>query len=131
LVTECAVQRKYNHILTLLANVSHLELRHRNISVRKEASFPLEFSNVESKKENPMPNAALAVAPVAMPAWFLAAQKEIGVRQPPENRGPDIRRYVGLAHCGAGGRLVVRHLRQRHVGKRWYPRHSVGARPVI
>jgi len=27
-----------------------------------------------------MPNAALAVAPVAMPAWFLAAQKEIGLR---------------------------------------------------
>jgi len=50
-----------------------------------------------------MPNAALAVAPVAMPAWFLAAQKEIGVHELPGNRGPDIRRYVGLAHCGQEG----------------------------
>lgn len=37
------------------------------------------------------------------PAWFLAARKEIGTRELPENRGPAIRRYIGLSHCGTEG----------------------------
>lgn len=37
------------------------------------------------------------------PAWFEAARKEIGTRELPENRGPAIRRYIGLAHCGSEG----------------------------
>jgi len=37
------------------------------------------------------------------PAWFNAAQKEIGIRELPENRGPDIRRFIALAHCGEEG----------------------------
>lgn len=39
------------------------------------------------------PNAVPAHAP-AMPAWMIGAHKEIGVRELPENRGPDIRRYL-------------------------------------
>lgn len=35
------------------------------------------------------------------PAWLVAARKEIGTRELPQNRGPAIRRYVALAHCGA------------------------------
>lgn len=50
-----------------------------------------------------MPNAALPVARSALPAWYLAAIKEIGVRELPQNRGPDIRRYIALGHCGAEG----------------------------
>lgn len=37
------------------------------------------------------------------PAWFTWAFKELGVREEPENRGPAIRRYIGLAHCGVEG----------------------------
>jgi uncharacterized protein (TIGR02594 family) len=37
------------------------------------------------------------------PAWYQAALKEIGVHEIPENRGPDVRRYIGLAHCGVEG----------------------------
>lgn len=37
------------------------------------------------------------------PAWLIAARKELGTRELPENRGPAIRRYVGMAHCGAEG----------------------------
>lgn len=37
------------------------------------------------------------------PAWFEAARKEIGTRELPENRGPAIRRYIALAHCGSEG----------------------------
>lgn len=37
------------------------------------------------------------------PAWYLAAQKEIGTRELPENRGPAIRRYIAAAHCGSEG----------------------------
>jgi hypothetical protein len=37
------------------------------------------------------------------PAWFLAAQKEIGTKELPENRGPEVRRYIALAHCGHEG----------------------------
>jgi uncharacterized protein (TIGR02594 family) len=39
----------------------------------------------------------------AMPVWFASALKEVGVRELPENRGPDIRRYIAMAHCGAEG----------------------------
>lgn len=39
----------------------------------------------------------------AVPAWLAAAQKEIGTREQPENRGPAIRRYIEMAHCGAEG----------------------------
>lgn len=37
------------------------------------------------------------------PAWLIAARKEIGTREIPENRGPAIRRYIEMAHCGAEG----------------------------
>lgn len=37
------------------------------------------------------------------PAWLIAARKEIGTREIPDNRGPAIRRYIELAHCGAEG----------------------------
>ncbi len=37
------------------------------------------------------------------PPWFEAARREIGTRELPENRGPAIRRYIALAHCGAEG----------------------------
>lgn len=37
------------------------------------------------------------------PAWFDLAVKEIGTRELPENRGPTIRRYINLGHCGAEG----------------------------
>lgn len=35
--------------------------------------------------------------------WFEAAKKEIGTRELPENRGPAIRRYIALSHCGSEG----------------------------
>lgn len=35
--------------------------------------------------------------------WYEAAKKEIGTRELPENRGPTIRRYIALAHCGNEG----------------------------
>jgi uncharacterized protein (TIGR02594 family) len=44
-----------------------------------------------------------AASAASAPAWFIAACKEIGVREQPENRGADIRRYIALAHCGAEG----------------------------
>lgn len=49
-----------------------------------------------------MPNAAPA-ARFALPAWFAAAQQEIGTREAPGNRGPAIRRYIAAARCGAEG----------------------------
>lgn len=49
-----------------------------------------------------MPKVASA-AQIIPPAWYLAAVKEIGVRELPENRGPDIRRYIAAARCGAEG----------------------------
>jgi uncharacterized protein (TIGR02594 family) len=38
-----------------------------------------------------------------LPTWYVAAIKEIGTRELPENRGPNIRRYMKLARCGAEG----------------------------
>lgn len=38
-----------------------------------------------------------------LPAWYVAAVKEIGTRELPDNRGPAIRRYIALAHCGSEG----------------------------
>lgn len=40
---------------------------------------------------------------MSTPAWFEAARKEIGTKELPENRGPAIRRYIALAHCGQEG----------------------------
>lgn len=37
------------------------------------------------------------------PPWFKWALHEVGVRELPENRGPDIRRYIALAKCGEEG----------------------------
>lgn len=37
------------------------------------------------------------------PIFFTNAKKEIGVKELPENRGPAIRRYIELAHCGEEG----------------------------
>jgi uncharacterized protein (TIGR02594 family) len=37
------------------------------------------------------------------PPWLVAAIKELGTRELPENRGPAVRRYVQMAHCGAEG----------------------------
>jgi uncharacterized protein (TIGR02594 family) len=44
-----------------------------------------------------------ALSGASAPAWFIAAQKEIGTRELPENRGPAILRYIRLAGCGAEG----------------------------
>jgi len=49
-----------------------------------------------------MPPAASA-ARAALPAWFVAAQQEIGTREEPGNRGPAIRRYIAAGRCGAEG----------------------------
>jgi hypothetical protein len=40
---------------------------------------------------------------MSAPPWFEAARKEIGTKELPENRGPAIRRYIDLAHCGKEG----------------------------
>lgn len=37
------------------------------------------------------------------PSWMNWADKEIGQREEPENRGPVIRRYIATAKCGAEG----------------------------
>lgn len=37
------------------------------------------------------------------PPWFNWALHELGTREEPENKGPAIRRYVSIAHCGAEG----------------------------
>lgn len=37
------------------------------------------------------------------PLWYDNAVKEIGTREIPDNKGPAIRRYIGLAQCGAEG----------------------------
>lgn len=37
------------------------------------------------------------------PPWFDLAIKEIGTRELPKNRGPAIRRYINLGHCGHEG----------------------------
>jgi uncharacterized protein (TIGR02594 family) len=37
------------------------------------------------------------------PPWLIAARKEIGKREKPENRGPVVQRYIDLAHCGEQG----------------------------
>lgn len=37
------------------------------------------------------------------PDWYEAAINEIGTRELPENRGPAIRKYIALAHCGSEG----------------------------
>lgn len=39
----------------------------------------------------------------AAPVWFQWALHEVGVRELPENRGPDIRRYIELAKAGHEG----------------------------
>lgn len=39
----------------------------------------------------------------AAPPWFQWALHELGTREEPENRGPAIRRYIALAHCGTEG----------------------------
>lgn len=38
-----------------------------------------------------------------LPPWFEWAMKEIGTRELPENRGPAIRKYIALSHCGHEG----------------------------
>lgn len=40
---------------------------------------------------------------IILPPWFIAASREIGIRELPENRGPAIRRYIALAHAGGEG----------------------------
>lgn len=40
---------------------------------------------------------------MTLPIWFQNAQREIGVRELPENRGPAIKRYISMAHCGNEG----------------------------
>jgi hypothetical protein len=41
--------------------------------------------------------------PIIVPPWRVIANKETGTREQGENRGPDIRRYIAGAHCGAEG----------------------------
>jgi uncharacterized protein (TIGR02594 family) len=38
-----------------------------------------------------------------MPVWYDLAKKEIGTRELPSNRGPAIRHYIALSHCGSEG----------------------------
>lgn len=38
-----------------------------------------------------------------LPEWFKWAARELGTRELPDNRGPAIRRYIQLAHCGNEG----------------------------
>lgn len=47
----------------------------------------------------------IAVRPVITdtPLFFQNAVREIGTREEPENKGPAIRRYISLAHCGSEG----------------------------
>lgn len=40
---------------------------------------------------------------MAAPIWYPWVINEIGTRELPENRGPAIRRYIDLAHCGNEG----------------------------
>lgn len=35
-----------------------------------------------------------------LPPWYLAARKEIGTREGPDNTGPAIRRYIEMGKCG-------------------------------
>lgn len=37
------------------------------------------------------------------PTWYDWAVKEIGQHELPENRGPVVRKYIALAHCGEEG----------------------------
>lgn len=37
------------------------------------------------------------------PPWLVAARKEVGRRELPENRGPVVQHYINLARCGAQG----------------------------
>ena len=46
---------------------------------------------------------AAATLALDAPVWFNTARREIGTRELPENRGPAIRRYIELAHCGSEG----------------------------
>lgn len=43
-----------------------------------------------------------ASAPTA-PPWLVAARKEIGKREQPENKGPVVQHYIDLAKCGEQG----------------------------
>lgn len=45
----------------------------------------------------------LIAAQASAPAWLVAARKEIGKRELPENRGPVVQHYIDLAHCGEQG----------------------------
>lgn len=38
-----------------------------------------------------------------MTLWYDSAIKEIGTREIPQNRGPAVRRYIAMAHCGEEG----------------------------
>jgi len=37
------------------------------------------------------------------PSWYTWAQKELGQKEEPENRGPVVRRYIATGKCGAEG----------------------------
>jgi uncharacterized protein (TIGR02594 family) len=45
----------------------------------------------------------MKTSPQGAPAWLADAWKEIGVHEVGNNRGGDVRRYIGLAHAGAEG----------------------------
>lgn len=40
---------------------------------------------------------------MSVPAWFEWALREVGIHEVGDNGGPDIRRYIAAAHCGAEG----------------------------
>lgn len=54
-----------------------------------------------------VPDKKIAAAPKTYidmaPDFFKAAMKEIGIRETGNNAGPDVERYIKLAHCGAVG----------------------------
>lgn len=40
---------------------------------------------------------------IIKPSWYVWAEKEVGQREEPENRGPVIRRYIATGKCGHEG----------------------------
>lgn len=45
----------------------------------------------------------MMTCPVNAPSWLQAAWKEIGIREVGNNSGPNVRRYISLAHAGEEG----------------------------
>jgi uncharacterized protein (TIGR02594 family) len=71
-----------------------------------DAAFDAAAGATASKTAAPPPAHPAALGrqcPAGAPPWLAAAWREIGTREEPENRGPAIRRYIGMAKCGEEG----------------------------